>query len=111
MKDLTNYFRENENIIFKDLNEVLPKDLNSRKKIKIYCGTSIEKEYIAIFIVDLKSRFLRKNGNDLEELFESLKSFKEHNFKRKYLLISSPLCSKAKAMLEDLNWRVKIDFM
>lgn len=111
MKNLTNYFLEKKDIIFKDLNEVLPKELNSRKKIKIYCGTSIDKEYIAIFIYDSKSRFIRKNVEDLEEMFENLKEYKKHNFKKKFLLISSPLCSKAKKSLEENNWRVDIDFM
>ena len=111
MKNLTNYFLEKKDIIFKDLNEVLPKELNSRKKIKIYCGTSINKEYIAIFIYDSKSRFIRKNVEDLEQMFSSLIEYKKHNFKKKFLLISSPLCSKAKKSLEENNWSVDIDFM
>lgn len=44
-------------------------------------------------------------------LLESLISFKGHNFKRKELLISGPLCSKAKKFLEDDKWRVRVDFM
>jgi hypothetical protein len=111
LKDLTNYFLEKKDIIFKDLNEVLPKELNSRKKIGIYCGTSVNKEYVAIFIYDSKSRFIRKNAEDLEKMFESLKTYKDHNFKKKFLLISSPLCSKAKKILEDNKWSVDIDFM
>lgn len=111
MKDLTNYFLEKKDIIFKDLNEILPKELNSRKKIGIYCGTSIKKEYVAIFIYDSKSRFIRKNAEDLEQMFSTLIDYKEHNFKKKFLLISSPLCSKAKKLLEENKWSVDIDFM
>ncbi len=110
MKDLTNYF-VNKNIIFKELNEVFPKDLKSRKKIKIYDGIGIDKNYYAIFILDAKSRFLRKNANDLMDLCNKLIKLKEHNYKKKELLISSPLCSHAKKLLKDNGWGVRIDFM
>ena len=110
MKNLTNYF-VNKNIIFKELNEVAVKDLKSRKKIKIYDGIGIDKNYYAIFILDAKSRFLRKNANDLMELCNKLISLKSHNYKKKELLISSPLCSHAKKLLNDNGWGVRIDFM
>lgn len=110
MKQLTHYYNKKD-ILFKEIKEVEPKELGSRKKIKIYVATSINKEYYSIFVVDSKSRFIRKNAQDLVELLEKLISFEEHNFKKKELLISSPLCSKAKKFLEDKKWRVRIDFM
>ena len=111
MKDLTQYFTQKKDIIFKELKNVEPKSLGSRKKIEIFVGTSVSKEYYAIFIINSKSRFIRKNANDLLELLEKLVEYQEHNFKRKVLLISSPLCSKAKKFLEDEKWSVEIDFM
>ena len=110
MKEITNYY-QNRNIIFKDFKEIQPKDLGSRKKITIYCATSVEKNYYAIFIVDAKSRFIRKNANDLIELCEVLAKYLDHNFKKKELLISSPLCSKAKTFLKENGWSVRVDFM
>ena len=110
MKELTNYFTKKD-IIFKQISEITPKELGSRKKIGIYQATSVKKEFYAIFIVDAKSRFIRKNADDLMALCDKLSSNVDHNFKRKVLLISSPLCSKAKAYLEDNKWRVYIDFM
>jgi len=111
LKDLTQYFRDKKEIIFKDIEEIIPKTIGSRKKIKIFTATSIQKEYYAIFIVDSNSRFIRKNAEDLKLLLDKLIEYKEHNFKRKVLLISSPLCSKAKKILEDEKWSVEIDFM
>lgn len=110
MKDLTKYFLDKE-ILFKDLKEVFPKELGSRKKIEIYSATSTSKDYYAIFVVDSKSRFIRKNANDLLDLYNNLVDYEKHNFKKKVLLISSPLCSKAKKFLEDEKWSVKVDFM
>ena len=91
MKELTTYFTKKD-IIFKQINETTPKELGSRKKIKIYNATSVDSKYFAIFIVDAKSRFLRKNADDLILLCESLAKHLDHNFKKKVLLISSPLC-------------------
>ena len=110
MKEITNYY-QNKNIIFKDFKQIEPKELGSRKKITIYAATSVEKNYYAIFIVDSKSRFIRKNANDLIELCEVLAKYLDHNFKKKELLISSPLCSKAKTFLKENGWSVRVDFM
>jgi hypothetical protein len=101
----------NKNVLFKDIKQILPKEIGSRKKIDIYSATSIDLNFYAIFIVDSKSRFIRKNANDLMELCEKLVSHLDHNFKKKELLISSPLCSKAKEYLKENDWRVRIDFM
>lgn len=110
MKELTTYY-SNKDIIFKDFNQIDPKELKSRKKIEIYVATSIKSEYYAIFKIDAKSRFLRKNAGELMDMCEVLASYLGHNFKKKELLISSPLCSKAKAYLKDNSWRVRVDFM
>ncbi|RXK13295.1 hypothetical protein CP965_05695 [Halarcobacter mediterraneus] len=110
MKDLTKYYLDKE-ILFKEIEEVSPKELKSRKKIKIYVATATNRDYYAIFIVDSKSRFIRKNAEDLMLLESQLSQYKEHNFKKKELLISSALCSKAKKLLEDNKWRVRVDFM
>lgn len=110
MKKLTTYFT-NKNILFKDIKQISPKELGSRRKIDIYCATSVDSNYYAIFIIDGKSRFIRKNANDLIELCGTLSSYLGHNFKKKELLISSPLCSKAKEFLKQNDWSVRVDFM
>ncbi|MCP4970968.1 MAG: hypothetical protein GY932_10280 [Arcobacter sp.] len=110
MKDLTKYYLDND-ILFKQIKEVSPKELGSRKKIDIFVATSVKKEFYAIFIINSKSRFIRKNAIDLLELYSKLIDFQDHNFKRIELLISSPLCSKAKKFLEENKWRVRVDFM
>ena len=110
MKKLTTYFT-NKNILFKEIKQIIPKELDSRKKIDIYAATSIDSKFYAIFIVDSKSRFIRKNADELMELCEKLASYLDHNFKKKELLISSPLCSKAKEYLKQNDWSVRVDFM
>lgn len=110
MKNLTKYYL-NKDILFKEIKEVSVKDLGSRKKIEIYVATSVFKDYYAIFLINSKSRFIRKNAEDLIILCEKLAQLQEHNFKKKELLISSPLCSKAKKFLKENKWSVRVDFM
>jgi hypothetical protein len=110
VKKLTNYFTKKD-ILFKQLNSIDLKELNSRKKLSLYDALDINKAYYAIFIVDAKSRFLRKNVQELEGLLLKLIELKDHNYKKKILLISSPLCSLAKQELKQNGWSVYIDFM
>lgn len=110
MKKLTTYFLD-KNILFKKIEQIDLKELKSRKKLALYCALDIKKSYYAIFIINSKSRFIRKNAEDLMLLLNNLILLKEHNFKKKILLISSPLCSKAKTLLKENSWSVKNDFM
>jgi len=109
LKELTGYYT-NKDVIFKEITKIEPKQLGSRKKIEIYAATSVDSQYYGIFIINAKSRFLRKNADELMTMCDQLTTFVEHNFKRKELLISSPLCSKAKAYLKDNSWKVRIDY-
>lgn len=109
MKNITGYFNA-QNIIFKSIQAIEPKALNSRKKIEIFAATGIDKNYYAIFILNSKSRFIRKNAEELIDLCGKLAQLQGHNFKKKILLIGSPLCSKAKEFLKQNEWSVKNDF-
>ncbi len=110
MKELTTYYTK-KNILFKNIFLVEPKILGSRKKIKIYTAVDIKSFYWAIFKADTKSRFIMKTAEDVIGLYEKLKDYKEHNFKYKDIVITSPLCSKAKIFLQENDWRVRVDFM
>lgn len=45
MKEITTYYSK-KNIIFKEIKEVLPKEIKSRKKIKIFVGTTIDLKFM-----------------------------------------------------------------
>ena len=111
MKNITT-FLGNKNFLFKKFNSIEPKALGSRKKIKIFDTCDKNNNLISIYIIESKSRFLIKNAKELEILNNKLKYLQDHNFKKTLILISSPLCSKAKAyMKEELKWKVYDDFM
>ena len=104
MKELVNVLLD-KNYIYKSLNKIDIKTLKSRKKIEIYQGVDTKSYYAAIFVLTQKSRFLRKNADELEVIYEKLKVVQDHNFKKKLLIYQMPFCSHAKALLKERGWR------
>ena len=105
MKELVDILRSKE-LIYKKLIMIDNKTLKTRKKIEIYEAVDFNRYYTAVFSLEQKSRFLRKDAVVLETLYERLKVLQEHNFKKKILLYKMPFCSKAKAQLKEEGWRM-----
>ena len=105
MKQIIEYLQQ-KNIIFKSFKEILPKELGSRKKIEIYVGVNLKGFYAVVMHVEKKSRVLRKEVGELMALHEKLEHYVDSKIKKKYILINAPLCSHAKKMLEENEWRV-----
>ncbi len=105
MKALVEYFAARKKI-FKSLQTVAPKELGSRKRVKIYFGVDTKQYYNAIIAVQKSSRILQKEVMELEELVERLQRVKEVVIKKRYLYLQAPICSKARAKLEALDWVV-----
>ena len=105
MKNIVDYLQE-KNIIFKSLKSITPKELGSRKKIELYLGVDLKGFYAVVMSVEKKSRVLRKEAEELMLLHEKLEKYIDSSIKKKYMIIKAPLCSKAKAMLEEHGWKV-----
>ena len=105
MKKVVEYL-QTKNIIFKSFKEIVPKELGSRKKIEIYVGVDLKGYYAVVMRVEKKSRVLRKEVGELMALHEKLEKYIDSKIKKKYIIIEAPLCSKAKALLEENGWRV-----
>lgn len=105
MKEVLEYLQQ-KNFIFKSLKEISPKVLNSRKKIILYLGVDLKGYHSLVMMLDKKSRVLRKEAEELMLLHEKLEKYIDSSIKKKYMIIKAPLCSKAKALLEEHGWRV-----
>ncbi len=105
MKELVEYLNH-KNIIFKSLKEITPKELGSRKKVSLYVGIDLKGYYALVMQVEKKSRVLRKEAGEFLALHEKLESYIDSKVTKKYIIINAPLCSKAKAMLEEHKWKV-----
>ena len=105
MRALVEYLNH-KNIIFKSLQEIMPKELGSRKKVSLYLGVDLKGYYALIMEVKKKSRVLRKEADELMDLHEKLEKYIGSNITKKYMIVKAPLCSHAKAMLEENGWKV-----
>ena len=105
MKTLVDYLQKKQ-IIFKSLKEITPKELSSRKKIAIYLGVDLKGYYSDVMHLEKKSRVLRKEVGELMALHDKLERYIDSSIKKKYIIIKAPLCSKAKALLEENKWKV-----
>ena len=95
-----------KNLICKSLEEVHPKELRSRKKVALYVGVDLKGYYCLVMKLSKKSRVLRKEATELMALHEKIEKFKDTKITKKYIWIEAPLCSKAKALLEENGWKV-----
>jgi len=93
--------------IYKKMQEVSPKELGIRNKIRMYKATDINGYFWAIFAVSQKSRLLMKDVHKFEEIYAKLTIYCGHNFKHKILFIDAPLCSKAKEAFKTQGWKIQ----
>ncbi|NPA73982.1 MAG: hypothetical protein GXO12_04655 [Epsilonproteobacteria bacterium] len=105
MKDIVEFLSKKK-YIFKKFEKIDNKTLGTKKRVEIYKGVDINSFYVAVFVNRSKSRFIMKNANDSEELFEKLKDISGHNYKKKVLLISSKICSKSESFLKEKGWKI-----
>jgi len=105
MKDIVEYLQRKQ-IIFKSLKVLTAKELGSRKKIDIFLGVDLKGYYADVMQLEKKSRVLRKEAEELMRLHEKLEKYIDSSIKKKYIIIKAPLCSKAKALLEEHHWKV-----
>ena len=105
MKSIVEYLQQKQ-IIFKSFKEVKPKELGSRKKVALYVGVDLKDYYVLVMTLQKKSRVLRKEVEGLMLLHTKLEKYINSSITKQYIIINAPLCSKAKAMLEENKWRV-----
>ncbi len=90
--------------ISEEFESIDPKDIGVRKKMGIYFN-----EQTVLFIISQKSRVLIKDTVKFLEVYQKVKEFTNKAFKKKIIIIDSPLCSKAEKELENLKWEVKYE--
>ena len=93
--------------IYKKMQEVTPKELGVRNKIKMYKATDTRGYFWAIFAISQKSRILMKDVHKMQEIYAKLAVFCDHNFKHKIIFIDAPLCSKAKLAFIEAGWKIQ----
>ncbi len=94
--------------VFRSLEPVDLKKLGTRKKVTLYLGVDTKGYYTMIMTLKKKSRILRKEATELMTLHDKLEQQMQTKIKKKYLFVEAPICSKAKALLENEGWVVEV---
>jgi hypothetical protein len=94
------------NLICKTLKEIKPKELGSRKRIKIYLGVDLKGYFCMVMVITKKSRIVRKEAMELMELHKKIEIYHNSKIKKKYISIDAPICKYAKDMLREESWVV-----
>jgi len=105
MKELVQKL-QSKDLLFKSFKELSPKELGSGKKVHIYLAVDLKKYYTFIMTIEKKSRILKKEAQILMDLHTKLEKLKDIKITKKHIFIKAPLCSKAKALLEENKWKV-----
>jgi len=105
MKEIVEFLQQ-KNIIFKSFKEIVPKEIGSRKKVGLYVGVDLKGYYNFVMYIEKKSRILQKEVRELMLFHEKIETYIDSKITKKYMIIKAPLCSKAKALLEESGWKV-----
>ncbi len=105
MKELVEFFKKRK-ILFRSFEPLDPKALGIKKRLELFRGVDLKGSYILVIKITRKSRLLQKEAQQLESLAKEIENRLGHSFKYRYLLIQSPICSKAQKWLEEHGWRV-----
>ena len=105
MKILVDTLRENGRL-YKKFEEIQPKDLNIRNKVKLYCALDLNRSYNAVIVVSQKSRLLMKDLIKFEEIVLKMSLYRDHKFNGKVLMLDAPICSKARAAFGKAKWKI-----
>ena len=105
MKILVENLRQNGRM-YKKLEEIQPKELKIRDKVKLYCALDLNKYYNAVIVVSQKSRLLMKDLAKFEEIVHKMSLYRDHQFKGKVLMLDAPMCSKAKEAFKKAKWKI-----
>ena len=90
--------------IYKRFEEISPKELGVRNRIRIFHALDPKGYYTALFLISQKSRILMKDVVKMEEIYRKLVLYCDHNFKFKLIRIDAPLCSKAERAFKEAGW-------
>jgi len=105
MKILVENLRQNGRI-YKKLEEIQPKELKIRNRVKLYAALDLNRYYNAIIVVSQKSRLLMKDVQKFEEIVMKMSLYRDHQFKGKVLILDAPICSKAKDAFKKAKWKI-----
>jgi len=92
--------------LFTKIETINPKKIGIKKKVEILKCIDKKSFFYFILFTNAKSRFLQKNYEEIEAIYQKSVEMCGHNFKYKKIFLNQPLCTKAKKRLIENGWEV-----
>jgi hypothetical protein len=105
MNDLTNLLLKKVGI-YREFESIDLKQVNINKRIDFYRGINLKYHYHAIFVNQNQTPLSNKGVDELNIIFNLLKDFLEHEFKKKILILKVKVSKKVEEKLKLYKWRI-----
>jgi hypothetical protein len=92
--------------IYRELKPISLKEVGESSKIDFYRGINLKYHYHAIFIIQNKTPLSVKKVERLDVVYELLKDYLDHEFKKKIIILSVKVSKKVEEKLKLSKWRV-----
>lgn len=93
------------NIILKKSKTANLTKFSKVRSYKCLVGVDLESNNIIVFFRDAKSRFLKKDFENLENLANLIINDEKLVIKKRYLFLNSQICSKALNFAKERGWK------
>ena len=105
MNDIVDILSSN-NIVLKSLHTVDKKSLGTRKNIKIFNGVDLKSNYVSVYQIYQKARFIKSHYEFIELLHKKNESTQGHTINKVILIVYTQVCSKIKEKLKKDKWKL-----
>lgn len=96
---------ETRNLALKDLKQIDLTEFSSKRTIECAVGIDIKGFYTIVFIRSAKSRFLKKEFEDIAQICSQIETKLGLKIKKRVIFYSSQICSKTKNLIEESGWK------
>lgn len=90
--------------LFKQFEEVPPKTLGLRHRLRIFSAVDPDGYFAAVYVVEQKSRVLTKDLEKFAMIHRKLEHHTDRTIHIKILILDAPLCSKAAVAFKAAGW-------
>lgn len=96
---------ETHNIALKNLKEIDLREFSSKRTLECDLGIDVKGFYTIVFIRSAKSRFLRKEFEQISQICSQVEAKFDVKIKKRVIFYSSQICSKTENLIKESGWK------
>lgn len=96
---------EAHNLVLKDLKQIDLSEFSKKKTLKSAIGIDTKGFYTIVFIREAKSRFLKKEFEDIVEICQKIEEKLGLKIKKRVIFYGSQICSKTQNLIKESGWK------